>query len=140
MKKKTAGHFITLFNSIIEPEIWHKFLKTVKSKAVYGFFNGKSTQDALASLTSNIPKSLDDNEKVLGVFLDIEKAFYTVHQVKLLSTLHNIGIEGNAHTAFKSYLNKRLQKVKVNNCSSNPSTVVEWYTGGRAGLTFNFCT
>ena len=51
---------------------------------------------ALNFSISHIEKELDDKNHVLGVFIDLSKAFDTIDHSKLLSKLHNYGIRGNA--------------------------------------------
>ena len=79
-----------------------------------GFRNSHSTNHALISITEKIKKSLDNNEYSCGVFLDFQKAFDTVNHEILLKKLHHYGIRGITNKQFKSYLNNRTQKTKVN--------------------------
>ena len=69
---------------------------------------------ALISITEKIKKSLDNNEYSCGVFLDFQKAFDTVNHEVLLKKLHHYEIRGIIIEWFKSYLNDRTQKTKVN--------------------------
>ena len=74
-------------------------------------------------MTDRILNNLDSGKKVVGIFLDLTKAFDTVvHQI-LLEKLHNIGIRGIANDLFKSYLSGRSQKVKIDNILSDPIEV-----------------
>ena len=61
----------------------------------FGFRKSHSTSHALNFFTSHIKKELDDKNHVLGVFIDLSKAFDTIDHSKLLSKLHNYGIRGN---------------------------------------------
>ena len=53
-----------------------------------GFQINTSTEYAILELVRNIAKSFEENEYVLGVFIDFKKAFDTVnHKVNRLSRL-----------------------------------------------------
>lgn len=79
----------------------------------YGFRQGKSTEDAVLMLTSQITCYLDGGDKCLGVFLDLQKAFDTVSIPILLTRLENVGIRGLALDWFTNYLAGRTQRVRV---------------------------
>ena len=79
----------------------------------FGFRKSHSTSHALNFSISHIEKELDDKKHVLGVFIDLSKAFDTIDHSKLLRKLHNYGIRGNALELIKSYLSDRKQYVKV---------------------------
>ena len=61
-----------------------------------------------------LTKCLDDDEYVIGVFLDFSKAFDTVDHTILLQKLSVYGIRGNALSWFESYLKDRRQFVIYN--------------------------
>ena len=46
---------------------------------------------------------------MVDVFLDSKKAFHTVDHDMLLSKLYKLGIRGNIHKWFQSYLQNRTQ-------------------------------
>ena len=52
----------------------HKLIKTNQ----FGFRSNNSTEHALISLLETIKKSLDNDEIVCGVFIDLQKAFDTI--------------------------------------------------------------
>lgn len=89
----------------------------------FGFMKGKSTEDATLLLTETIARNLDIKEKVIGVFLDMSKAFDTVSVPKLLSKMQSIGIRGIALDIFRSYLSGRTQCVRIGNYTSTPATL-----------------
>jgi len=58
----------------------------------FGFRNNKGTSKAVQTLVSCINNKLDDGNKVLGIFLDVKKAFDCVDHEILLSKLNKYGI------------------------------------------------
>lgn len=81
----------------------------------YGFREARSTQDAIAHLTSLIYKAMDESKPALCIFVDLAKAFDTVSHPDLLETLHNAGFRDRAYHLMKSYLSDREQCVKIEN-------------------------
>ena len=70
-----------------------------------------STQQAINSLVEKITESWDTGDIVIGVFLDLKKAFDTVSHDILLKKMYAYGIRGNAFKLLKSYLTGRTQYV-----------------------------
>ena len=71
-------------------------------KYQFGFRQKHSTQQAVISLVNNITSSLDAKDIVIGVFLDLKKAFDTVDHYILLKKLYAYGIRGTALKWFTS--------------------------------------
>ena len=55
---------------------------------------------------------------VVGVYLDIRKAFDCVLHHTLLDKLYKMGIRGNMYCLIENYLMHRTQYVHYNGCSS----------------------
>ena len=73
---------------------------------------------AIITLVERVSKALDTGKIVVGVYLDLKKAFDTVDHQILLNKLYAIGIRGHIHDWFKSYLSNRTQFVYYNNTTS----------------------
>lgn len=95
------------------------------SKNQFAFRTNACTENALCRVTEAIVSNLDRGSRVLGIFLDLAKAFDTVAHHILLERLDDMGIRGIANNLIRSFLHKRSQKVKVRNCLSS-SVLVEY--------------
>ena len=98
----------------------YSFVEThdILYKNQYGFRRKHSTVLAMVELVDTIYQNLDQNKYVLGIFLDLQKAFDTVDHDILLYKLYRYGIRGTALHWFKSYLKNRQQYTIVNEHSS----------------------
>ena len=56
---------------------------------------------------------------VIGIFIDLSKAFDTIDHNILLHKLYNYGIRGIPHSFIRSYLSNRLQCVKIDDEKSD---------------------
>lgn len=131
--KKDNPHEITNYRPIsILPSI-SKILEKIIYKRVYkyldtfhclnlnqyGFRNGHSTDLALIQLYDRITAAMANKEHVIGIFMDLSKAFDTLDHQILLKKLNFYGIRGVALSWFNSYLSNRQQYVVYNGVSSN---------------------
>lgn len=91
----------------------------------YGFRPKSNTLSATIDLTTQIKLSIDGKNIVLGIFIDLKKAFDTVSHSILLKKLKGNGVTGTAYEMFQSYLTNRYQIVKIDNFESilNSSSV-----------------
>ena len=65
-------------------------------------------------MIEEIVHAFEDKRYVLGIFLDLLKAFDTLdHQILL--ELHHYGVRDLAHTWFHNYLTERTQQVQTDN-------------------------
>ena len=85
-----------VFERIIYNRVNNYFtLNNLLYKNQFGFQSRCSTEHAIIKLADKIFKSFDSDELVLGVFVDLSKAFDTVDHSILLSKLKYYGIIGS---------------------------------------------
>ena len=109
---------LPIFGKIFEKVIYTRLYGFLASSGIlhdsqFGFRKGHSTSHALNYTTHYINEALARGNHVLGIFIDLSKAFDTIDHKILLSKLHNYGIRGEAHNLLKSYLSDRKQYVSV---------------------------
>jgi retron-type reverse transcriptase len=74
-------------------------------------------------MITKIKINIDEKKYVLGLFIDLKKAFDTVSHRKLLTKLYDVGIRGTAFLMLESYLTDRRQVVKIDQYVSSTQTV-----------------
>ena len=87
-------------------------------KKQFGFQKKISTAHAVISLIENIEKAIDNKIFVCEIFVDLQKAFYTVDHTILLHKLSHYGIRDIVNCWFSSYLSSRKQFVAINGFDS----------------------
>ena len=80
----------------------------------FDFQNGHSTDHAIVQLTDQIHEIFNKNKYILGLFIDLCKAFDTVNQKILLKKLSQYGIKNNSFDWFTCYLYNRKQFIGYN--------------------------
>ena len=105
---------LSFFSKIFERVIYNHIVDFMDSndsiyKYQFGFRERHSTQQAIITLVEKITSSLDNGDIVIGVFLDLKKAFDTVDHHILLNKLFAYGIRGSTLKWFESYLTDRSQ-------------------------------
>jgi hypothetical protein len=122
---------LTCFSKIYEKVI-HRRLTTFLEKHKilcdnqYGFRPNHSTTQAVTELSSSILSALSKKEATLAAFLDLSKAFETLHFDTIFHKLSTYGIRGKALDLIKSYLKMRKMYVSVNNCTSDLQDMNEY--------------
>ena len=77
----------------------------------------------LIELSDKIAEAMDNKKHMMGIFIDLSKAFDTLNHSILLQKLSNYGIRGVANDWFKNYLTSREQYVIYNNILSSRCTI-----------------
>ena len=83
----------------------------------YGYRRLHSTTLALIETVDKINKCLDDRNCVIGMYLDLTKAFDTVNHDILLYKFKQYGIQGHANNFFSLLVDK--QYTSINGVNSN---------------------
>ena len=114
---------LSVYSKIYEKTIYSRIYSyLVQNNLIYskqfGFRGNHSTNHAVISITEHIKKLLDNGQYVCGVFIDLEKAFDTVHHNILCDKIQAYGFRGNINRLLKSYLGNRKQYVSINGSDS----------------------
>ena len=104
-----------LFNHIFNFLKVNKLLNPNQS----GFIPSDSTINQLLHLCHKLYQSMDIDDDIVAIFLDLSKAFDKVWHKGLIFKLHRTGIRGNLLLWLKSYLTNRKQCVVLNGCKSD---------------------
>ena len=92
----------------------YKYLtdNSVVYKKQFGFQEARSAEHAIVELVDQIGNSFESKQYILGVFVDLSKAFDTVNHKYLICKLENYAIRGKNLVWFISYLINRTQFMK----------------------------
>ena len=102
-----------LFEKIIYRRLYDFFIsKNVISEKQFGFRRNHSTSHAINCSVNFVAGCIEEKRHVVGMFLDLSKAFDTINHDKLLIKLSYYGIRGNCLTLLKNYLRDRKQCTK----------------------------
>ena len=117
------------FGKIFEKLIYSRLYSFLTAKGIlntnqFGFRKGRSTVHALHSSVNIIQNSLKNSKHVLGIFVDLSKAFDTLDHRIMLDKLDHYGIRGNAKKLFESYLIGRQQYTSFNKICSEKLRVL----------------
>ena len=109
---------LPIFSKILE-KIVYLYLSSyldeheILQNSQFGFRKKHSTYMPMVLIVDEITRALEKNEKVLGLYLDLRKAFDTVNINILLDKLNGIGVRGTLLEILKSYFKNRVQRVKA---------------------------
>ena len=78
-----------------------------------GFRPMHSTQTCLLKVSDYLLENMNSGNFTGAVFLDLKKAFDTVHHGRLIRKLHHFGVRGLELDWFSSFLNGRRRQQKL---------------------------
>ena len=120
---------LPIFGKIFEKIIYSRLYSFLTAKGIlherqFGFRKGHSTTHALHSSVDIIKNATSDGKHVLGIFIDLSKAFDTLDHEILITKLEHSGIRGYAKKLLKSYLTGRNQYTAICNENSEKLPVI----------------
>ena len=94
------------------------------SKCVTGFRKSHGTQHSLIVYLEKWKKSLDKEENMSAIFMDLSKAFDTINHDLLLAKLKTYGFSKQTLSFMCRYLKNTRQRVQINNKFSSLKEVI----------------
>ena len=109
---------LPIFRKLFEKVIYSRIYSYAQSQGVinknqFGFRKSHSTSHAVNYSVKIIDDALHKRNHVLGIFIDLSKAFDTIDHRTLLVKLNRYGIRGKALSLIESYLSRRTQYTEV---------------------------
>ena len=119
---------LPIIGKIFEKIIYSRLYNFLTSKNIlydnqFGFRKGHSTTHALNFSAESILEAIESKQHVIGIFIDLSKAFDTIDHRKLMKKLENYGIRGSCYKLLESYISNRTQYTSVLNENSDPLSV-----------------
>ena len=121
---------LPIFGKIFEKIIYRRLHSFFDSQGIigqqqFGFRPSHSTSHAVNYSISVIDKSIKQEHKhMLGIFIDLSKAFDTIDHDKLITKLERYGIRGKTNCLINSYLSQRKQYTDILNNKSEVLSVL----------------
>ena len=119
---------LPIFGKIFEKIIYLRLSSFLSAKNIicgqqFGFRKNHSTVHAVNHSVNLILEGIQTHKHILGIFIDLSKAFDTINHEIMLFKLRNYGIRGNCLNLIKSYLTSRKQVAKFHEESSDSWTI-----------------
>ena len=118
----------------------YKFLveNNILYQKQFGFQNAHSTEHAIFQLVNQITEAFSQGKYVLGIFLDLSKAFDTVNHNILLEKLKAYGIQSENLKWFRSYLSNRKQFILNDDFKTEMKIVICGVPQGTRAFAFSY--
>lgn len=109
---------LPVISKIYEKAMYNRFKNYLDETSLidnvqHGFRSGFSTITAATQYIESIIDSIDKKEQVIGISMDLSKAFDRVCHSTLLKKLTDMGVNNKEHKWFESYLQNRHQFVEI---------------------------
>ena len=100
---------------IVNRLCWYIERNHLFNKNQSGFRRNRTCIDHIMRIQDDVNKALRTKSNVVGLFIDLEKAFDMVWKDGLLQKLRNIGIRKRMHDWIEDFLTDRTIQVRVGN-------------------------
>ena len=115
--------FHKIMEKVILEQLWDFVNKyNIINENQYGFRKGHSTTQAIISFVNNIYSKIRMNT-VIGLFLDLKKAYDSISHKLIIDKLCTYGIRGSVKDWICDYLADRYQVVKLRNIVSEKRNI-----------------
>lgn len=120
---------VSTFSKLMEKVVLSRVIDHLEKNGIvldrqHGFTSSKSTSTALVSLFEDMMDRLEEGETVMGIFLDLIKAFDYLSHSLILAKLSALGFEKSTLAWFQSYLYGRDQVVEIKQTKNSTVTNV----------------
>ncbi len=113
-----------IYEKIIFERLYEFFVSQgTLSESQFGFRKSHSTSHAIHRSVDIISEAHSKKKHVIGVFIDLSKAFDTLDHSILLNKLDNSGVRGKALKLLSSYLTDRRQFTSISGYDSEEISV-----------------
>lgn len=110
-----ANTFLKIFEKIIYNRLdWWSYNLKIIPDFQFGFCKGKSTDDSLVILTTEINLAFEKNSRLGALFLDIKGTFDNVNPAKLHQMLIQLGLPTKIARFILYITSKRMVKGYIN--------------------------
>ena len=126
---------LSIFSKTLEPIVAKQLTSYLISQKIPHIFQSaylpsKSTETALAKISSDILTNLDNKNGTILALLDLSSAFDTIDHTILIHRLTYIGITGTAHKWLSSFITNRTSSVLVHSTRSSSRLVTHGVSQG----------
>lgn len=122
-KPRTASEFrpinvLPIYEKVLELVVKEQLELYLESNDIItehqsGFRKQHSCETAIQTIIDDWKLIISEGEMVGVIFMDLKRAFETVNRGKLVEKLYQYGIRGTVLEWFQSYLDNRMQQVRV---------------------------
>ena len=116
--------FGKIIEKIVAMQVYEHFqINSLFCTSQFGFRKNLSTENAVLNLVDYVGERLDAGNFVVGVFLDVAKAFDCIDRQLLLQKLEKYGIRDTELNFFRNYFGGRMQYTAIDDLNSELTEV-----------------